>query len=709
MAKKKPLIIAISGVAGSGKDSVIEKLWSYPELYDISVSYTDRPIRPGDIPDKTYHFITKEEFDKAIAGNEFIEWEKVRGEYRYGRKKADFEKSLASDKTVILHIDVLGAQKMKKKFGAKTVFIMPPSEEEAIKRLEKRESDSENERKIRTDRYAFEMSFRKKYDYVIINDKLEAAQDELIKIIRKEKEKLEKKSKIPRIIHLSLLSLLVLGLSFGYAYSYFQKKNEITKKSFPPGITGEVKEAENLAAGKADTKKTVATPTKEIKKKIAAVPPKTTVLSGNIAETTKKNTDGSTTTAVSTGGAISDSDLAKAESTVAVDSPADIPYTDETGEYPSLGTTLKSYLDSTLKWKNEVSALKNITVRNAGASGWNGQYLGSYTVSSAGNIVSAQGAIILNTYYIENDYCTPDRDFTNCEQEYAKYIFSHEYGHHYTLYHKWVDWNLKIGFRFPDSYYSIRPLSKATTATDYSLGWSNCEIEIMAEDYSYIYSGYGLHSMKDTYGYPSSATKTWLDNIGSDSLLNTIQNKAPVIQITAPAEDASLSGSIDITASASDDNGISKVSFYIGSKLISEDSASPYSANLNTASYTNGDYVIKAIASDGILTAEDSIGVTFANTVVDTEAPEITITNPSQNPYSLTSDTLLVSVEATDNEKVNKIELYLDDKFQQSWDLDNLSLSISFKNLSSGTYKLKFKAFDSSLNFAETTISIIKP
>ena len=702
----KPFVLIISGVAGSGKDSLIEELWRHPDLFEIAVSYTDRPIRPGEVDGKNYHYITSSEFDSGIAKGEFIEWEKVRGSYRYGRKKADLKKAFKNGKTVVMSAEPLGFIKFKKMYDVASVFITPPSLEEAIIRLKKRGNDTHEGLKNRIDRYALELSYKDKYDHIIINDDLEQARKELLLIATQEKDKRRQKKVVKKTLFGLALIFLLSGSTFISGYYSHLKKNNNSNVAFPPGLSGNVN-SDNTNP----TQITVAPsplPSAEVKKKIAAAPPKKPTAE-KIATSTAQNSDGSTTTTVSTGGTISQSDLATLNSqTGTADTPLSISYIDNTGKYSALGDILKNYLNLTLKWRNEVSALKGVLVENAGNSGWNGQYLGRYTVLNSGKIINASGSIIINTYYIENQYCTGSHNFDGCASEYAKLFLSHEYGHHYTLYHKWVDWNNPSGTRFPDSYYNVRPLSKTTTATDYSLGWSNCEVEIIAEDYSYLYSGYGLQAMHSTFGYPSAATKTWLDNIGAESQLNVVENAPPAVAITAPADGAVISGSVDFTADADDDVGVSSVSFYIGDKLIEADSAPPYATTLNTTAYQNGTYILKTVATDGTTSIEKTVSVTFNNSQIDTTNPTISMTVPSANPYTMTSDNLDVSVLAADNVAIDRIELYFDDQFQQNWKTASLDLSVSFKNLSAGTYILKFKIYDTAGNSAEATLTVNK-
>jgi guanylate kinase len=181
--KDKP-IIAISGVGGAGKNSVMEVFKKHPDKFSFFVSYTDRAQRKDDVAGESYHFISQEEFSKSIKKYEFLEWEQIRGEYRYGRKKGDLETILASGKIPVMNIDVIGMEKFKKDFPKLiSFFIVAPSKEEALNRMKKRGTDTEEAIKHRIDRYDFEMTYKDKFDHIIVNDNLEKAQEEILEIV----------------------------------------------------------------------------------------------------------------------------------------------------------------------------------------------------------------------------------------------------------------------------------------------------------------------------------------------------------------------------------------------------------------------------------------------------------------------------------------------------------------------------------------------
>lgn len=708
MAKNKnKFLLLVSGVGGSGKDSILQVLRSQPERFVFSVSYTDKKIRDDEIPGHTYHYISKEEFDQLIEKGEFVEWEQIRGEYRYGRKKDELNEAINSGKIPVMQIDVLGVAKFKKMgYDTVSVFIVPPSREEAEKRLSKRGTDSPEQQAVRLDRYDFEMSYKKQYDHIIVNDDLKRAQKELRDIVKNELNNRKSGSKIRKALSmfgLVALTSLFIGSVAVFAFpSLAPKLTDIFLAS--QNIDQSVNPESLLApAQPTEPEKEVAVlkapPSKEVKKNIAKAPPKRETPSQSPVAETTTNSDGSKTVVVATGDTGGE-DLSGLSS-INVTSINDIVYNDETGQYASLESVLKSYLSSTLKTGNEVTSMKKITVKDAGASGWAGQYLGQYTVSANGSdIISATGSIILNTYYYKDSPLFND---------YMKLVLSHEYGHHYTLYHKWVDWDLPMSVRFPDSYYTTRPLSKTTTATDYSLGWENCEAEIIAEDYSYIYSGYGIDGMADTYGYPSAAMRNWLDNIGSQTLLApAAPNTPPVVSITSPVEAAVLSGSVAFAAEASDDVAVSKVSFYLDATLLSEDTAAPYEHSFNSAGYANGNYTLKAVASDGILTAEKTVTITIQNTISDTIDPTVVFIFPDASPYTWASADIELQVRAEDNIGISKVEIYVNDQLALTTTNSNFLATWPYASVGPGQYTVRAKAYDTSGKTAEASVVVSK-
>lgn len=481
-------------------------------------------------------------------------------------------------------------------------------------------------------------------------------------------------------LKICLITLIVAG---GIAGVFFYKKYR---------ATAPITKSEQPIA---ESSPTVAP--EEAKEAVTKSPPKKAAAGKTSVKT---NSDGSKTVTTSTGTTSSDN-TALAVAAGPSGSITGIDYIDRTGIHSDLGDQLKSFMSSNLLVGSEVSSMYSIILENAGDTGWAGLYSGTYSQNQSGTITSAWGFITLNSYYYEgNPYFT----------DYMKLILSHEYGHHYTLYHRWIAWQIPYGERFPASYYSVRPLTYSTTTFDYSLGWANCDAEIIAEDYSYLYSGYGYHGMSSTYGYPSAATKTWLINEPSGSTSSTPSTDGlPTVSITSPANGATVSGSVVFSANASDDNAVTKVGFYIDNNLLVEDASAPYETTIATANYGNGAHSLRARVYDSIAQIADStISITVNNVTTDSVNPTVTISAPADNPYSWTSGNLSIQVSATDNVAISKIELYINDGLVLTQTASSVSAIWSYNNAPAGTYILKAKSYDTSGNTAETSITINK-
>jgi guanylate kinase len=182
------LLLAISGPSGVGKGTLVNLLLERDPSLVMSVSCTTRAPRSGEEDGKQYFFLTKDEFERKIVADAFLEYDKHFDNY-YGTPK-DFVVKTLEKKSVILEIDVMGATSVKKKLPETvTVFIAPPSEKELKDRLRGRQSESDEQIETRLKRLEYELSFAKEYDYVVVNDRLEKAYDELCDIIQKEKTK----------------------------------------------------------------------------------------------------------------------------------------------------------------------------------------------------------------------------------------------------------------------------------------------------------------------------------------------------------------------------------------------------------------------------------------------------------------------------------------------------------------------------------------
>lgn len=198
------MLIVITGPSGSGKTTLIRHLLSrHPEI-KFSVSHTTRPPRPGEVDGVDYYFVSEEEFSRLLKKGKFIEWAIVHG-YRYGTSKEEFRKSLASD--LVLDIDVQGARQIRNlnRPGldqAVFIFILPPSREILIKRLRARGDLMESELERRLKKASQEIRNYRLFDYLIINDDLNQAIEEMEAIIRAERQRqVRMKDKIREILN----------------------------------------------------------------------------------------------------------------------------------------------------------------------------------------------------------------------------------------------------------------------------------------------------------------------------------------------------------------------------------------------------------------------------------------------------------------------------------------------------------------------------
>lgn len=173
------LLIVMSGFSGAGKGTLMKRLLNDYEDYVFSVSMTTRAPREGEVNGKDYFFVTKEEFEKTIAEDGFVEYATYVGNY-YGTPKAYVEEQLKKGKNVILDIEVQGAMQIKEKFpDALMLFVIPPSIKVLLERLRKRGTEDEATIQRRITQAKTECTYMDKYEYIVINDDLDTAVQEM--------------------------------------------------------------------------------------------------------------------------------------------------------------------------------------------------------------------------------------------------------------------------------------------------------------------------------------------------------------------------------------------------------------------------------------------------------------------------------------------------------------------------------------------------
>ena len=183
------MLIVMSGVSGSGKNTVIEKLMSLCDDFKIFQSATTRKPRVNEEKKGVYIFLTKEQFEAAIERGEFAEHALTFGNY-YGTLKLEVEKNISAGKDMVFDINFVGAENMKKAYpDAVTVFIAPPSMSVLKERLIGRGSETEESLKKRLAEAEKEAKKIAEYDYILVNDKVDECASNLVSIIKAERAK----------------------------------------------------------------------------------------------------------------------------------------------------------------------------------------------------------------------------------------------------------------------------------------------------------------------------------------------------------------------------------------------------------------------------------------------------------------------------------------------------------------------------------------
>lgn len=184
MANSRGMLILFSGPSGVGKDTVLDVVLKKEKSLQKSVSITTRNKRENEVDGKDYYFISIPEFERMINNGEVLEFARY-GRNLYGTPKAPVDRWLAEGKTVILKIEVKGAAKIKKKYpDAVAIFLMPPSMDELESRLRFRGTEGEEDIRRRLEIARNEVKKSADYDYVVVNDSIDCASDNVLTIIK---------------------------------------------------------------------------------------------------------------------------------------------------------------------------------------------------------------------------------------------------------------------------------------------------------------------------------------------------------------------------------------------------------------------------------------------------------------------------------------------------------------------------------------------
>jgi guanylate kinase len=165
----QPLLIVISGPSGAGKDTVVQRMQERGLPFHFVVTATTRPKRANETHGKDYWFVSEDEFARMIEQNELIEYAIVYGDYK-GIPKAQVRKALGSGRDVVMRLDVQGAETVRKLAPeALLIFITTESEDELVRRLQERQSETSNSLAIRIATARKELKRLEAFDYVIVN------------------------------------------------------------------------------------------------------------------------------------------------------------------------------------------------------------------------------------------------------------------------------------------------------------------------------------------------------------------------------------------------------------------------------------------------------------------------------------------------------------------------------------------------------------
>ncbi len=191
---KRSFALAICAPSGTGKTTVASALIEKSDNFVFSVSATTRAIRSGEHEGIDYHFVGRDQFDTMIRNGELLEWAEVHGEL-YGTPRANLEEAKRQGRLLILDIDVQGARQVIEALSdAVTIFLLPPSFEVLMERLRQRSSEDEARLRRRLETAKNELKCIDEFQYVVINDRLDDAVEQIRTIVGGERQRLSRRS-----------------------------------------------------------------------------------------------------------------------------------------------------------------------------------------------------------------------------------------------------------------------------------------------------------------------------------------------------------------------------------------------------------------------------------------------------------------------------------------------------------------------------------
>jgi guanylate kinase len=188
VTKKRGLLIVISGPSGVGKDTLIKRLLDLDRNLRYSVSCTTRAPRPNEVDGVDYTFVSRERFQQLVDEGAFLEYATYNGNL-YGTLAERVERARADGHDIVLKIEVQGAEQVRKRVpDAILIFVVPPSVDELVRRQVKRNTETIKDMTARREIATREMEYSSRYDHVVVNDELEHAVAEVLRIIQQARE-----------------------------------------------------------------------------------------------------------------------------------------------------------------------------------------------------------------------------------------------------------------------------------------------------------------------------------------------------------------------------------------------------------------------------------------------------------------------------------------------------------------------------------------
>ncbi len=179
-------VLVVTGPSGVGKGTLIAALRERIFGLELSTSATTRPPRPGEVDGREYHFLTEQEFEEGVAQGNFVEYATY-SNHRYGTLRSELDRRLAEGHPVVLEIELQGARQLRESLPEATqIFIAPPDEEALRERLTNRGTDSAAAVKKRLQTADLELAAQGEFGYVVINDRLDDAIDQLEQLVREQ-------------------------------------------------------------------------------------------------------------------------------------------------------------------------------------------------------------------------------------------------------------------------------------------------------------------------------------------------------------------------------------------------------------------------------------------------------------------------------------------------------------------------------------------